>query len=101
MAETVDFPGSTHNFGPPPGEEERCGRLMCFLNGSQVVSAWKFSREQLLELAESGEPVYLSVWSGQSVFPVFVGTRSEMNQILADFGSPLPPYKDESNAQSK
>ncbi len=90
MAETVEFAGSTHDFGPPPGEEERCGRLHCFLNGSQVVSAWKFTKEQLLELAESGEPVFISVWSGMNVFPVFVGTKSEMNKILLDFGKPLP-----------
>ena len=89
MAETVPFESATHDFGPPPGEEDRCGRLHCMMNGSQVVSAWKFTREQLLELAESGEPIYLSVWSGSSVFPVFVGTKHEMNQILLDFGPPL------------
>jgi hypothetical protein len=87
VAETVDFPGSTHDFGPPAGEEERCGRLHCMLNGSQVVSAWRFTPDQLREMADSGEPVYVSVWSGTAVFPIFVGTRSEVNALLLDFGS--------------
>lgn len=94
MAEMVDFPGANAHYRAPPGEEERCGSLHCFLNGSQVVSAWKFSKEQLQYLIDSGEPVYMSVWSGTAVFPVFVGTHGEMNQIIADFGTPLPKWEE-------
>lgn len=86
MAEAVEFPGATHHYGPSPGEEERMGWLHCLKNGSNVVSAWKFTTEQLQHMIDSGEPAYFSVWSGDAVFPVFAGDKHEMNQILLDFG---------------
>lgn len=86
MAEAIDFAGATHHIGPPPGEEERCGWLHCLRNGSQVVSAWKFTREQLLAAADGDCTIYASVWSGGHVLPLYVGTKTEMNQILLDFG---------------
>lgn len=89
MAEPVPFKGQTHDFGPPVGEEERCGRLPCLLNGSQVVSAWKFTREQLQEMIDNDSPMYVSIWSGSAVLPVYVGTKSEVNGILLDFGKQM------------
>lgn len=86
MAVPVEFAGQTHNFGPPPGEEERVGNLPCLCTGSLVVSAWQFSRVQLEELIDSGAPIYVSVWSGAAVFPIYVGDRQEMNSVILDFG---------------
>lgn len=89
MAETINFESATHHFGPPKGEEERCGWLHCMLNGSQVVSAWRFTKEQLQGLIDTDQTIYVSVWSGVQVFPLYVGTKKEMNQLLLDFGKPL------------
>ncbi len=84
MAETIDFKGSNAHFGPPPGEEERCGHLHCFLNGSQVVSAWKLTDKE----KEEGI-VYVSIWSGRQVWPLFVGDESTVRGMCADFGKPF------------
>lgn len=86
MAEPVDFKGSTHHFGPPPGEEERVGHLHVLMNGSQVVSAWRFTKEQLQELMDGDGTVYVLTWTGASVVPQFCGTKHEVNQLLLDFG---------------
>jgi hypothetical protein len=86
MAEMIDFAGSTDNIGPPPGLEESIGRLYCFRNGINVVSAWRFSPEELVELNANGGVAFLSVRSGMSVLPVFVGTERVVASVVADEG---------------
>ena len=86
MAEPVPFAGQTHNFGPARGEEHRQGRLDVLMNGSQVVSAWKFTKEELQRMLDSDQTTYVSTWTGTAVVPIFVGNKQEMNQILLDFG---------------
>jgi hypothetical protein len=88
MSEPVEFKGQTHIFNAPQGEEERCGKLPCFLNGHQVVSAWKLSEKELETVKETGI-VFISVWSGTAVFPVYVGDESTVRMLTADFGKPF------------
>lgn len=85
MAEPVKFEGFTHDFGPPPGLDEMCGRLPVFMNGQTVVSAWKLSDEELAEIARTGV-VFLSVMSGTAVFPCYVGSESEVKLVASDTG---------------
>lgn len=98
MADTHDFPGSTHHFGPPPGFEEMIGWLHFFFNGHCVVSAWKPTPEEL-ERLNAGESIFLSVASGTrlvnvegevvripSVLPVFVGTEDKVKEVVSDTG---------------
>ena len=86
MAEAIDFPGSTHCYGPPPGLDEMVGRLNVFKNGNTVVSAWKFSPEELQEVIDSGGVVFLSVMSGNAVFPCYVGSESSCKLVASDTG---------------
>lgn len=86
MAEPIDFEGSTDHFGPPPGHEEDIGWLHCFRNGIVVVSAWKLSPEELAEVNANGGVVFMSVRSGQDVFPVFVGTEKVVASVVVDEG---------------
>lgn len=85
MAEPVKFDGVTHDFGPPPGLDEMVGRLPVFMNGRTVVSAWKLSPEELAEIQQTGI-VFLSVMSGTSVFPCYVGSESETKAVASDTG---------------
>jgi hypothetical protein len=85
MGEPVKFEGFTHDFGPPPGLDEMVGRLPVFLNGATVVSAWKLSPEELEEVNRTGV-VFLSVMSGTSVFPCYVGSESSTKEVASDTG---------------
>lgn len=86
MANPIDFEGSTDHFGPPAGMEDQIGWLHCFRNGVNVVSAWQFSPEELAELNANGGVAFLSVRSGATVFPVFVGTERLCASVVADEG---------------
>jgi hypothetical protein len=88
MGYPVEFKGASHNFSAPPGEEERCGSLPCFLNGTMVVSAWKLTPEELEAVKETGV-VYISMWSGTKVWPHFVGSESSVRGLVVDFGKPF------------
>lgn len=85
MADTHDFEGSTHHYGPPPGLDEMIGWLHIFRNGQCVVSAWKPTAEELAKL-NAGESLFVSVMSGPHVFPMFVGTEAECKAVVSDTG---------------
>lgn len=91
MAETHDFEGSTHHYGPPPGLEEMVGWLHLFSNGCCVVSAWRPTAEELARL-NAGESLFISVMSGSNaegrpiVYPMFVGTEEETKAVVSDTG---------------
>lgn len=85
MADTHDFPGSTHHYAPPPGLEEMIGWLHVFKNGRCVVSAWKPTPEELAKL-NAGESIFISVMSYEHVLPVFVGTEDLCKQVVSDCG---------------
>lgn len=92
MAETHDFDGSNHHFGPPKGLEEMIGWLHLYSNGHCVVSAWKPTPEELTKL-NAGESLFVSVMSGcipgtnmPLVFPMFVGTEDETKAVVSDTG---------------
>lgn len=91
MAETHDFAGSTHHYGPPPGLEEMVGWLHVFSNGRTCVSAWKPTPEEL-ERLNAGESIFISVMAGVDprgrpiVFPTFVGTEDTVKAVVSDTG---------------
>jgi hypothetical protein len=104
VADTVDFPGSTHDFGPPPGLDEMVGRLHIFSNGRTVVSAWKPTPEEIAKIV-AGELIFVSVMSGSQwktltsddgteskdflvpiVYPMYVGCEAECKAVASDTG---------------
>lgn len=86
MSEPVKFDGCNRDFGPPPGLEEMVGRLPCFTNGRVVVSAHKLSSDELARVIETGV-VFVSVMSGASVFPIYVGSEDTVKAVASDTGS--------------
>lgn len=84
MAEAVDFPGSNKVFGPPPGSEN-CGSLHTFVNGHAIVSAWRPTPEELEEINRTGM-IFTSSLSGLTLFPLYVGSESEVRRVVADCG---------------
>lgn len=85
MGTPVKFPGMTHDFGPPPGREEDVGRLPCFLNGTCVVSIWDLSNAEIDEIVRTRR-VAVSVMSGTTVLPLYVGSESSVRGVVVDYG---------------
>lgn len=85
MGYPVIFPGKNFDFGPPPGQEDACVTLPVMADGINNVSCWKLTPEELAEVNESG-CVFLNVRSGRAMFPVYVGSATALNPLIADGG---------------
>jgi len=100
MADPINFPGSTHDFGPPPGLDDMVGRLHIFSNGNCTVSAWRLTPEEI-----KAGIVYVSVMSGSQpvyfkdeatgrieciqqpvVYPIYVGDEESCKAVVSDTG---------------
>lgn len=84
MAQAVDFQGSNMVLHAPAGSEN-VSDLRTFTNGMCSVSCWQLSPEEIAEVAKTGR-VFLSVFSGRSQPPVFVGGEEEVRALVVDFG---------------
>ncbi|ESY89038.1 hypothetical protein X739_00645 [Mesorhizobium sp. LNHC220B00] len=84
MAYGVDFPQSNQFLGPPSGVENVSG-LRTFTNGHCSVSCWQLSDEEVDEIV-STRRVFISVLSGKTQPPVFVGSETVMRGFLVDYG---------------
>jgi hypothetical protein len=84
MAEAIDFPGSNKVFAAPPGRED-VSDLHTFVNGKAIVSAWKLSPEELADIQRTGT-VFISLLSGMTLFPVYVGSEDSVRRLVADYG---------------
>ena len=89
MGQPVAFPGVNRRFVAPAGEEERVGTLEVFTNGACIVSAWELTDAELAEIVRTRR-VFLSVWSGDELYPVFVGAESVTRSVVVDFGAVWP-----------
>lgn len=86
MAEGVEFAGANRRYAPPEGvSEDQCKTLHVFTNGACLVSCWQLSDDEIAEVIRSRR-VFLSVWSGGTLFPVFVGSESVTRGVVADYG---------------
>lgn len=87
MGQGVKFDGANRAYGPPEGvSEEQCRTLHVFTNGACLVSAWEFTDEEIEEIVRTRR-AFLSVWSGSTLFPVFVGSETVTRGVVADFGA--------------
>jgi len=85
MAEAVAFAGANMLLKAPAGQEETVSDLHTFTNGNCSVSCWQLSAEEREEVARTGR-LFLSVFSGRSQPPVYLGGEEEVRAIVADYG---------------
>ncbi len=85
MARGIPFKGANRRFLPPPGDDGTVTELATFVNGHAIVSCWELDAAELDEVNRTGR-VFLSVLSGRTLFPVFVGSESEVRRLVADTG---------------
>jgi hypothetical protein len=87
MGSPVQWPGANRILAPPKGmDETQCSNLAVFSNGVTCVSCWELSEEELDEIIRS-RCVFLSVFSGGTQPPVFVGSEDEVRRMIADYGA--------------
>lgn len=96
MADAVNFPGSNFTFKAPPDRDD-VRDLHSFRqhDGPCNVSCWELRPDELDEVNRSGK-VFLSVMSGLSFFPAFLGSESVVRGVVVDYGKvwdrgPWPP----------
>lgn len=89
MASPIAFPGTNRTFNPPPGREDSIVPLPTFVNGNAIVSAWQLSDEEFEEVAKT-RTVFVSIFSGLQLFPMFVGTHDVVRALIADTGPVWP-----------
>lgn len=84
MGYPVNFHGTNMKLNPPQGSEN-VEPLHTFTNGVCSVSCWELSAEELAEVIRTGR-VFLSVFSGRTQAPVFVGSEGTTRSVVVDFG---------------
>ncbi len=84
MAEAADFPGTNFTFAAPEGRED-ISDLRIFTNGHANVSAWRLTDEELADVNRTG-CVFLSVLSGRTFYPVYLGSEESVRRLVADYG---------------
>jgi hypothetical protein len=89
MGYPVDFTGTNQTL---LGGRPDVADMRVFNNGVCNVSCWELSEAELAAVAKSGR-VYISVLSGESSPPVFVGSQATVRALVADYGS--GPWKEQ------
>jgi hypothetical protein len=84
MATGVPFTGSNKVYAAPEGRDD-VSDLHVFANGNCIVSAWELSDAELAEIVRTRR-VFLSSFSGATLFPVFVGSESVVRSVVVDYG---------------
>jgi hypothetical protein len=85
MSEPTAFEGHNVVLAPPPGSEN-VTPLPIFRNGLCCVSCWQLTAEELTEVIAAGGKVFISVFSGKTQPPVYVGSENSVREIIADYG---------------
>lgn len=70
---------------PQDTTKEQVQDLHVFSNGNVCVSKWKLSEEAIKEIIDTG-CIFLSVYSGNSQPPVFLGSEAETHAVAVDYG---------------
>lgn len=84
MGAPVQFEGANMLLRAPEGAEN-VSDMHTFTNGICSVSCWELSADELAEINRTGR-IYLSVFSGRTQPPVFVGDEEAVRSIVVDFG---------------
>lgn len=78
------FRGANFVLKAPIGSENFMP-LPVFRNGVCCVSAWELSDKELVEVVRTRR-VFVAVMYGMSQPPVFVGSESDVREVVADYG---------------
>ncbi|GLV21961.1 hypothetical protein TomMM35A_18140 [Sphingobium sp. TomMM35A] len=86
MAYAVDFAGSNFTFKAPEGRDD-VSDLHTFRQrgGPCNVSCWQLTPDEIAEVNRTGR-IFLSVMSGLTFFPVFVGSEARVRSVVVDYG---------------
>ena len=86
MAEAVEFSGANRRLLAPEGMDDlSCRTLPIFSNGRSCVSCWELSEDEVAEVVQT-KRIFLSVMSGQTQPPVYVGGIEGTRELNADYG---------------
>lgn len=86
MSKPVDWYGKNKILKAPKGTtEEQVQDLHIFSNGVVCVSRWQLSEEALKEINETG-CIFVSLISGNTQPPLFVGSHDEIREVTVDYG---------------
>lgn len=86
MSKPVDWYGTNKNLvAPKDTTKEQVCDLPIFTNGVVCISHWQLSEEALKYVNETG-CIYVSLISGASQPPVFIGSHDEVREIAVDYG---------------
>ena len=86
MSHPVDWYGANKTLVAPKGitGEQVCD-LRVFTNGVVCVSRWQLSYEALEEINKTG-CIFVSLFTGSTQPPIFVGSHDEVREIAVDYG---------------
>lgn len=70
---------------PKDTTSEQVQDLPIFTNGAVCISRWKLTPETIEEINRTG-CIFLSVYSGQTQPPVFIGSERETREVAVDYG---------------
>lgn len=99
MADPVNFRGSNSVLKGPSGRDD-VRDLPTFRNGVCCVSAWELTEEEMASVMET-RTVFVSVLSGQTQPPVYVGDRHSVNQLAMAYGSGFTQVDEEEKMEEQ
>lgn len=97
MAEPVYFAGHQRAIAGPPGTEDRIKPLPLYSGNGEHISCWKLDPVELNQVLATGE-LWVSVRSGDKVFPMFVSGHPLMEAFDLDTGDRAVYYSDGQHA---
>lgn len=87
MSYPVPWHGSNKILKSPKGTmQEQVQNLSIFTNDVVCVSRWQLSPEAVEEIIKTGGLIFISVMSGQTQPPIFVGSENEVREVAVDYG---------------
>lgn len=87
MADPVYFAGHQRAIKGPPGTEDRIKPLPLYSGKGEHISCWKLDPVELKQVLATGE-LWVSVLSGDKVFPLYVSGHPLMEAVDMDTGEP-------------
>jgi hypothetical protein len=84
MGTPVEFEGQNFVLRPPV-KAENILPLPIFRNGKCCVSCWQLTDDEIAEIVTSRR-VYVTVFSGDTQPPIYVGSGGNVRDFLADYG---------------